>query len=66
MTTPQETILAFIELNGLVAIGTLREHFPKWDIDGILGELESAGLVSRELRRTIQGEHPFYRIGGTP
>jgi len=66
MTTPHETILAFIELNGLVAIGTLRDRFSEWDIDGILEKLESAGLVSRELRRTIQGEHPFYRIGGTP
>jgi hypothetical protein len=66
MTPPHETILAFIEKNQPVAIGTIRDCFPLWGIEGILGELESAGLVSREMRRTIQGEHPFYRINKTP
>ena len=66
MTTPQETILAFIEKNGLVAVGTLRDHFGKWDIDGILSQLETAGLVCRELRDTIQGQHPLYRINKMP
>ena len=61
MTTPQEAILAFIEKNGLVAIGTLRDRFNEWDIEGILEKLESAGLVHRETRPTIQGQHTFYR-----
>ena len=60
MTTPQETILAFIEKNQPTAIETIRDCFPQWGIEGILSELESAGLVSRELRPTIQGMTWFY------
>ena len=60
MTTPRETILAFIEWNGLVAIGTLRHHFSEWNIEGILSLLESEGLVTRETRPTIQGSTWFY------
>jgi len=61
MTTAEREVLAFIELNRLVAKGTLRDRFPNCDLDEVLSQLKSAGLVSYEMRPTIQGEHPFYK-----
>ena len=60
MTTPEREVFAFIELNQPIAKGTLRDCFPQWDIDGILAQLESAGLVSYEPRPTAHGEQYFY------
>ena len=66
MTEPQREILAFIEKHQPIATGTIRDSFPLRKIEGILEKLESAGLVTKELRPTIQGETWFYTtIGGT-
>ena len=60
MTTPEHDILAFIELNQPIATGTIRDNFPQWDIDSILEELESEGLVTRKARPTPHGSLLFY------
>jgi hypothetical protein len=62
MTTAEREIMSFIAKNEPVAMGTIREHFLQWDVVDVLRRLESAGLVSCEMRPTVQGECPFYRI----
>jgi hypothetical protein len=66
MTTPEREIHAFIELNRYVAKGTIRDHFPQRDIESILENLGSTGLVRREMRLTGHGEMAFYSINKTP
>jgi len=61
MTTPEREIYSFIELHRYIAKGTIRDCFPHIDIDGVLSQLESAGLVEKELRPTCHGEVWFYR-----
>jgi hypothetical protein len=66
MTESERAIFAFIELNRHVAGGTIRDHFPQWDTADILTKLESAGLVSREMRLTGHGEMAFYSTKKMP
>ena len=66
MTTPERETVAFVVLNRLVAVGTLRDYFPQWDIVSILAQLESVGLVSSKLRPTAHGQQQFYSIKETP
>jgi chromosome segregation and condensation protein ScpB len=60
MITPEHEILAFIASNQPIANGALRDHFPQWDIEGILNSLETAGLITKESRPTCQGKMAFY------
>ena len=66
MNTHEREVLAYIALNRLVAKGTLRDRFPNCNVDEVLSQLESAGLVSREMRPTIQGKQPFYKTKEAP
>ena len=66
MTTPEREILAFIEKNQPLAKGTIRDHFPQWDIEGILEQLASAGYVNLTIRPTTHGQQDFYSINETP
>jgi hypothetical protein len=66
MTTPEREILAFIELNRQVARGTIRDHFPQWNIESILRRLESTGYVNLTIRPTTHGQQDFYSIKETP
>jgi len=49
MNAHEREVLAYIELNRLVAKGTLRDRFPNCNIDEVLSGLESAGLVSHDM-----------------
>jgi hypothetical protein len=60
MTSQEREILAFVKLNQPVARGTIQECFPQWNTGSILAQLESAGLVSCELRPTAHGQQHFY------
>ena len=60
MTSQEREILAFIEKNQPIAQGTIRDHFPQWDIENILERLVSEKLVRRETHPTIQGKQDFY------
>jgi len=62
MTTPEREVLAFIKQHQPAPKGVIKKCFPQWDTASILAQLESAGLVSYELRLTIGGEHPFYTL----
>ena len=62
MTNPQQEIFDFIALNRLVAKGTLREHFQFCNIDEVLQSLEDEGVITSEIRPTIQGKTIFYRL----